>query len=461
MQATGLYDRAAGGLAGAHRAGGVSWTGDPLSEPALVTTVREQYIWSARYLDAPILRDRDSDADGETGDLGRTDSGLDERLYYLTDAHMSVTAIVTPAGAVVERYHYDPYGRVTILDGTTGGQTEWTEDADGSDVANELLYCGYRRDTETGLYHIRHRTYHPHLGRWLQRDPIGYVDGMSLYEYCRSGPVVLIDPFGREGALDGVFPVSGLGHGDGTGPLSPLDLVEPPPNPLEGVFSSMGDFTGGVETYLEAKAIERELSVSRTYVGDGEASMRAAGERIHRSMLLGRLIYLEKECKYKVNWESLGDVSRVATDLPDAGDAVLLVVGGRVLKLAGAKAWQYGKPLAAEAGKYVYIKGMGALWRTAGWLGGAGAAGAAGGRAVRVHFKHEHIAPHLQGTGLSQTAVQNAINQQIQSLGPSAGHHWGWVEVCGQWLQYRSHVLADGVVNIGTSFPVLGALMKK
>ena len=197
MQATGRYDRAAGGLAGVRRAGGVSRTGHPLSEPAVAATVHEQYVWSARYIDAPILRDRDSDADGETGDLGRTGSGLDERLYYVTDAHRNVTAVTTTAGAVVERYHYDPYGRVTILDGTTDSQTEWATDADQtSDVANEILYCGYRRDSETALYHVRHRTYHPRLGRWLQRDPIGYVDGMSLYEYCGSGPVVGTDPDG-------------------------------------------------------------------------------------------------------------------------------------------------------------------------------------------------------------------------------------------------------------------------
>jgi len=212
MQATGRYDRETGGPAGARRAGGVSRTGDPPSEPAVAATVHEQYvpramlrIWSARGtcpvrigIDAPILRDRDSDGDGETGDYGADGSGLDERLYYLTDAHMNVTAVTNTTGAVVERYHYDPYGHVTILDGTTDSQTEWAPDADQvSDVANEVLYCGYRRDPETGLYHVRHRTYHPHLARWLQRDPIGYVDGMSLYEYCGGAPVGLLDPSGN------------------------------------------------------------------------------------------------------------------------------------------------------------------------------------------------------------------------------------------------------------------------
>ncbi len=34
------------------------------------------------------------------------------------------------------------------------------------------------------------------LGRWVQRDPIGYHDGMGLYEYVRSSPLRGLDPRG-------------------------------------------------------------------------------------------------------------------------------------------------------------------------------------------------------------------------------------------------------------------------
>jgi RHS repeat-associated protein len=78
-----------------------------------------------------------------------------------------------------------------VLDG------DWSGDADGvSDVDNRTLYAGYHHDSETGLYHVRNRMYHPTLGRWVQRDPLGYVDGMSVYEYCRSSTVIGIDPSG-------------------------------------------------------------------------------------------------------------------------------------------------------------------------------------------------------------------------------------------------------------------------
>jgi RHS repeat-associated protein len=59
-----------------------------------------------------------------------------------------------------------------------------------------VLYAGYRFDAETGLYHVRHRMYHATLGRWIQRDPAGYVDGANLYEYTRGSPVAFRDSFG-------------------------------------------------------------------------------------------------------------------------------------------------------------------------------------------------------------------------------------------------------------------------
>ena len=38
--------------------------------------------------------------------------------------------------------------------------------------------------------------HHPTIGRFVQRDPIGYADGMNLYEYGRSSPSRFVDPSG-------------------------------------------------------------------------------------------------------------------------------------------------------------------------------------------------------------------------------------------------------------------------
>jgi RHS repeat-associated protein len=63
-------------------------------------------------------------------------------------------------------------------------------------VRNGVGYCGYIFNDESGLYTVRFRSYSPTLGRWLERDPAGYVDGLSLYEYVRGGPIAAVDPSG-------------------------------------------------------------------------------------------------------------------------------------------------------------------------------------------------------------------------------------------------------------------------
>jgi len=144
----------------------------------------KQYIWDLRYIDAAVCRIRDADTDGQ--DL--------ETLYYTTDANMNVTALLEPDGDVVERYGYDAYGRPIILD------ADWSVDQDqASDYDNEILFAGDRFDSETGYYQVRNRVYDPSLGRWVQRDPLGHVDGVNRYQYVRSAPTRLLDPTGMIG----------------------------------------------------------------------------------------------------------------------------------------------------------------------------------------------------------------------------------------------------------------------
>jgi len=106
---------------------------------------------------------------------------------------LNVTGVVPEAtGAVVERYMYAAYGEATVLD------EDWDPvQGNESAVANDRLFTGSALDSDTGLYSSRVRdTYHPTLGRWLERDPAGYVEGMNLYPYVSSNPVALTDPMG-------------------------------------------------------------------------------------------------------------------------------------------------------------------------------------------------------------------------------------------------------------------------
>ena len=77
--------------------------------------------------------------------------------------------------------------------------------------------------------------------------------------------------------------------------------------------------------------------------------------------------------------------------------------------------------------------------------------------ASNIQVSFGHGARHLQGTGLSPQAVQNAITQQIQTISQSAsqtGSFWGNVQVGGQTIQYRAFTLPGGGINVGTYYPV-------
>lgn len=109
----------------------------------------------------------------------RTVNGLTSRYYPHYNHLYSVAALTSgntgDMGAVVEKYAYDAYGKQTITAGVGGAVRA------KSAVGFDRGFTGYIVDQETGLLHARARQYSPTLGRFIGRDPKGYVDGLSLY----------------------------------------------------------------------------------------------------------------------------------------------------------------------------------------------------------------------------------------------------------------------------------------
>ena len=110
--------------------------------------------------------------------------------YWYHKNHLgSVVALTNGQGDVVERYEYDPYGKLTIYDAN--------DSVLGLSVVNNIYYfTGREYDFETGLYHYRARSLHPGLGRFMQHDPLLYVDAMGLYHYVGNMPTGMVDPKG-------------------------------------------------------------------------------------------------------------------------------------------------------------------------------------------------------------------------------------------------------------------------
>jgi uncharacterized delta-60 repeat protein/RHS repeat-associated protein len=118
-------------------------------------------------------------------------SGGDTRVYAQQDANFNTTAVTDATGKVLERYQYDPYGTVTVLN------ADWSPDPDGvQDVDEPFLWQGGALVTATGTYHFRRRDVSPSLGRPTSADPLGYVDGMNRHQWEGSNPVGNLDPWG-------------------------------------------------------------------------------------------------------------------------------------------------------------------------------------------------------------------------------------------------------------------------
>ena len=95
-------------------------------------------------------------------------------LYYHTDRQFNVRGLTDSTGNIKELYAYSVYGQQTIMG--SGGVVR-----SNTTRYNNYGFTGRYLDDETGLWYFRARYFDDELGRFISRDPLGYVDGMSLY----------------------------------------------------------------------------------------------------------------------------------------------------------------------------------------------------------------------------------------------------------------------------------------
>jgi len=172
-----------------------------------------QFAYGTQYIDEPVCMDVNSspthanDCDPDTSDPG---GGTDRRYFYLQDRNWTVGAILETddgagtAGRIAERYAYTPYGEFVVLKGDTASGNLGNI-LPASTLGNPLAHQGLPFDQEKSRYQNRYREYCAPVQRFVQRDPLGYVAGFSLYQYMGADPITRTDPSGRGGdpCLDG------------------------------------------------------------------------------------------------------------------------------------------------------------------------------------------------------------------------------------------------------------------
>jgi len=64
-------------------------------------------------------------------------------------------------------------------------------------AALDARFPGQWFQLEAGLHYNWHRHYDASLGRYTQADPLGLVDGPSVYGYADADPLTTVDPAGQ------------------------------------------------------------------------------------------------------------------------------------------------------------------------------------------------------------------------------------------------------------------------
>jgi RHS repeat-associated protein len=132
------------------------------------------YVY-ASYIDEPVMREEPS---------------ASEKLFFHRSQQYSILALTNSSGAITERYAYSAYGTPVFCNASG-------TDISASDKDNRILYTGREWDAGLKLYHFRARLYDAGVGRFLGRDPIGFLGSPgSLYQYQLGQALNSTDPYG-------------------------------------------------------------------------------------------------------------------------------------------------------------------------------------------------------------------------------------------------------------------------
>jgi len=157
-----------------------------------------------------------------------TTDGSGNTSYYLPDGLGSTSQLTNSAGTITDRYAYDAFGATRSQSGAT---------------ANDWRFTGQQQDynANRGLYDLRARMYDPALGRFLQRDPLPFV---QRYAYAGDNPANYVDPRGLCSSWLCPFPI----------PASPQGIVDWTENALHDLKTGLVDPVVTATGYVDLNA---------------------------------------------------------------------------------------------------------------------------------------------------------------------------------------------------------------
>jgi len=176
--------------------------------------------------------------------------------FYHYDKAGNCIAMTSAEGNVAAAYAYSPFGERTMIPANGG-------------VANPFTYAGAFgvMDDGGGIYHMTTRAYDAVTGRFMQKDPAGFIGGTNLYAYAGNNPLVRVDP----GGFDDEYVVNVM---EGTADLN----------------------TGELPVFLNSEAEDQEIFDTVGAVAEvggylGDKAMNYAPERPGTFYSLGKACY--------------------------------------------------------------------------------------------------------------------------------------------------------------------------
>jgi RHS repeat-associated protein len=119
----------------------------------------------------------------EGGPQGAGSNGAREFRYQLNNSLNSSVVEVDEQATAISYEDFFPFGGSSVIAGNSPAQVE----------PKDFRYSGKEADDSTGLYYYGARYYASWLGRWLNPDPAGMIDGVNLYMFVGDNPMSYFD----------------------------------------------------------------------------------------------------------------------------------------------------------------------------------------------------------------------------------------------------------------------------
>jgi RHS repeat-associated protein len=302
---------------------------------------------------------REYQADGNTISLERQTLHImdDKRRVAMVETKtIDQTAAATSLPVSITRYQFANHlgSAVLELDDNAAiisyeeyfpyGSTSYQAVSSTIEVsAKRYRYTGMERDEESGLSYHTARYYAAWLGRWTNTDPALLRDGINLYEYTRSNPIVLTDPRGTDSKDPGAWrseiqkaaeDYESTLHEVQSGRLEEKELAlqeeagklyykirdENPAGPRYASKVKSLEVARN-KTLSELKAVENEIAALRLRLGEQARVLTTLRESaVSRGILdVSEVLNIEKEAEETVLGRAIANLDRPST--PTGGGA--------------------------------------------------------------------------------------------------------------------------------------------